>query len=167
VNSLFGPAGEFDSLFIKFGGSLWDMRNNNAGKLGNGSFNNANTPEEIVSNNVVAVAAGGSHSLFIKSEGSLWGMGDDAEGELGDGWSSSYSLVPEPEKLPPAWLRGTCFSPGTYWLLWSTNAALPLSQWTPVWTNTVVHRGPNNFSAPLPDDLLSHDPQRFYLLQAP
>ena len=37
---------------------------------------------------------------------------------------------------------------------------------TLVSTNTVVHRGQNNFSAPLPDDLRSKARQRFHVLQS-
>jgi alpha-tubulin suppressor-like RCC1 family protein len=156
-------AGAGHSFFIKSDGSLWGMGDNSSGQLGVGTTNNMNTPEEIVSNGVVAIAAGNEHSLFLKSDGSLWGMGDNSAGELGNG--SGSSLVPVKLAGGP-WLRGTCFAGGTYRLLSSTNAALPMSQWTPVWTNTIVHRGPNNFSAPLPADVLSHDPQRFYLLQS-
>jgi alpha-tubulin suppressor-like RCC1 family protein len=156
-------AGSAFSLFLKSDGSLWGMGDNSSVQLGVGTTNDVSTPEEIVSNGVVAVAAGSYHSLFLKSDGSLWGMGDNGFGELGNG--SSSPLVPEKLAGGP-WLRGTCFAGGTYRLLSSTNTALPVSQWTPVWTNTVVHRGPSNFSAPLPDDVLSHDPQRFYILQA-
>jgi alpha-tubulin suppressor-like RCC1 family protein len=156
-------AGAGFSLFIKSDGSLWGMGQNNYGQLGDGTLNFTNQPEEIVSNGVVAIAAGYNHTLFLKSDGSVWSMGDNSDGELGNG--SGSSLVPE-KVAGGLWLRGTCFAGGTHRLLSSTNAALPLSQWTPVWTNTVVQRGPNNFSAPLPDDLLSRDPQRFYTLQA-
>jgi Regulator of chromosome condensation (RCC1) repeat len=157
------PPADSHSLFIKSDGSLWGMGFNGDGALGDGTTNDVNTPEEILSNGVVAVSAGYNYSLFLKSDGSLWGMGDNTFGELGNG--PSRSLVPEKLAGGP-WLRGTCFAGGTYRLLSSTNAALPVSQWTPVWTNTIVHRGPNNFSAPLPDDLLSRDPQRFYILQS-
>ncbi len=50
-----------------------------------GTFNNTNRPERIVSSDVIAIAAGADHSLFLKSDGSLWGMGRNSEGELGNG----------------------------------------------------------------------------------
>ena len=38
-----------------------------------------------MSDDVVAIAAGGEHSLFLKSDGSLWGMGWNFYGQLGIG----------------------------------------------------------------------------------
>jgi Regulator of Chromosome Condensation (RCC1) repeat protein len=42
-------------------------------------------PEQIVSNNVVAVAAGYSGSLFLKKDGSVWGMGINWGSDYGEG----------------------------------------------------------------------------------
>ena len=66
------------------------------GQLGDGTYNNTNLPEEIVSSNVVAIAGGGFHSLFIKSDGSLWAMGDNESGQLGDG---TYNATNRPEMI--------------------------------------------------------------------
>ena len=83
---------------MKTDGSLWAMGNNYYGELGNGVPNSPtyvfNTPQQIVSNDVIAVAAGSSHSLFLKSDGSLWAMGWNSEGQLGDG-TTSDARVPE------------------------------------------------------------------------
>lgn len=92
------------SLFLRnvglvgFGKSLWGMGNNADGELGDGSYTTRYAPVEIVSSNVVAVAAGGSHSLFLKSNGSLWGMGYNGDGELGDG---TYNGQNVPEQIEP------------------------------------------------------------------
>jgi alpha-tubulin suppressor-like RCC1 family protein len=83
-------AGGDHSLFLKSDGSLWAMGGNVAGQLGDGTFNNTNRPEQIVSSNVTAIAAGGYHSLFLKSDGSLWAMGNNQYGQLGDG---TYATV--------------------------------------------------------------------------
>lgn len=77
------------SLFLKSDGSLWAMGNNSSGELGDGTTNNADLPELIVSNGVTAIAAGISHSLFLKRDGSLWSMGKNANGQLGDGTTNN------------------------------------------------------------------------------
>jgi alpha-tubulin suppressor-like RCC1 family protein len=86
--------GGYHSLFVKSDGSLWAMRWNVRGQLGDGTFDTAITLEEIVSNGVVAVAAGGYHSLFLKSDGSLWATGDNYDGQLGDG-TANNAVLPE------------------------------------------------------------------------
>jgi hypothetical protein len=53
---------------------------------------------------------------------------------------------------------------GRCYLLMSTNVALPLSQWTPVSTNTFDGNGHLNSSNNL---AIPGDPQRFYLLTTP
>ncbi len=92
-------AGQFHNLFIKSDGSLWVMGYNNDGQLGNQTFNNANLPQEIVSNNVTAIAGGDYHTLFVKSDGSLWAMGLNTDGELGDG---SLVATNMPEMIVPS-----------------------------------------------------------------
>lgn len=83
-------AGYRHSLFVKSDGSLWAMGTDDYGELGDGTntfnyyYKTNTSPEEIVSNNVTAVAAGAKFSLFLKSNGSLWGMGEDNIGQLGD-----------------------------------------------------------------------------------
>ncbi len=93
-------AGEWHSLFLKNDGSLWAMGWNEFGQLGDGAYNNngVNVPEQIVANNVTAIAAGWNHSLFLKSDGSLWAMGNNAYGQLGDGTYNSTG-VNLPEKI--------------------------------------------------------------------
>ena len=58
------------------------------GQLGDGTTTQRNSPVQIVSANVTAVACGASHSLFVKDDGSLWTMGRNLEGQLGDGTTS-------------------------------------------------------------------------------
>src|ERR1019366_7743056 len=82
-------AGGYHSLFLKSDGSLWATGDNPYGELGDGTFNNTNRPELIVTNNVTAIAAGDADSFFIKSDGSLWAMGWNQYGQLGDGTTSN------------------------------------------------------------------------------
>jgi len=91
-------AGNGHSLFLKSDGSLWAMGENVWGQLGDGgnNANGTNSPEEIVSNGVTAIAAGDSHSLFLKSDGSVWSMGNNGNGQLGDG---TYNSMNRPEQI--------------------------------------------------------------------
>jgi alpha-tubulin suppressor-like RCC1 family protein len=70
------------------------MGYNAFGQLGDGSTNNINQPEMIVTSNVIAVAAGMYHSLFLKDDGSAWAIGDDNAGQLGDGTHVNFTNWP-------------------------------------------------------------------------
>ena len=87
------------SLFLKSDGSLWVVGDNCYGELGDGTTDsdnyNTNLPEQIVTGNVTAIAAGEFHSLFLKSDGSLWGMGYNYYGQLGDGNYNIETALPE------------------------------------------------------------------------
>ena len=127
-----------NSLLLKSDGSLWATEND--------------VWTEIESSNVTAMAVGGGGQiLYIKTDGSLWGMGYNADGELGDGTTFDASL---PERIIPprqfvvtnlAVSAGTNlvfnglneFGGGSTIVLSSTNVAMPLNQWTPIWTNGV------------------------------
>ena len=59
-------AGFSYSLFIKSDGSLWGMGYNSFDAFDTGSiFVNTNLPQQLVSNFVIAVAAGGGHALYV------------------------------------------------------------------------------------------------------
>ena len=97
------------SLFLKKGGSVWAMGNNQYGQLGDGTNNNTNRPEQILPNNVTAIAAGYDHSLLLKSDGSLWAMGYNQYGQLGDGTDNNTN---RPEQIVPS--NVTAIAAGTY-----------------------------------------------------
>jgi hypothetical protein len=63
--------------------------------------------------------------------------------------------------------KATCQFGGTFHLLTSSDATQPLSQWTPVRTNSVTARGTNNFTATLINAVSPGAGQQFYILQSP
>ena len=86
-------AARWHSLFLKSDGSLWAM--------GDGAYTTnapygTNQPEQIVTSNVTAIAAGGGYSLILKSDGSLWAMGVNYYGQLGDGTTNN---IKNPEQI--------------------------------------------------------------------
>ena len=104
--------GEYHSLFLKSGGSLWAVGYNADGELGDGNNNTTNLPEGIVASNVTAIAAGGYHNLFLKNDGSLWAMGYNGYGELGDG---TYNATNRPEQIVAS--NVTAIAAGGYYSL--------------------------------------------------
>jgi alpha-tubulin suppressor-like RCC1 family protein len=176
-------AGEYHSLFLKSDGSLWTMGENDRGQLGDGTFNSTNQPEKIVTSNVTAIVAGLEHSLFLKSDGSLWAMGFNGYGQLGDGFGDQNHVdwgIPIPEQIcpppPPVLMEtilsntnlhftATCLFGGKFNLLANTNLDQPLNQWMPIWTNSVITRGADNFSATL-TNVVGSGSQQFFILQS-
>ena len=174
-------AGEYHSLFLKSDGSLWGMGWNQYAQLGNVTDDlSTNQPQEIVTSNVIAIAAGTDYSLFLKSDGSLWGMGDDAVGQLGDGfWGSFINETTVPEQIIPQpqpvltqvvsnadlQITAICGFGGDFYLLTSTNINQPLSEWTPIYTNTILYRYDNIFSATL-TNAVNFGSQQYYILQS-
>jgi hypothetical protein len=55
---------------------------------------------------------------------------------------------------------------GTFYLVSSTNAALPVSQWTPVWATEVESRYESQFSVTLSNVIPTGGPQQFFRLRA-
>ena len=169
-------AGGGFSLLIESDGSLWAMGANQSGALGDGtSGDSSDVPEKIVPGNVTAIAAGYGHSLFIESDGSLWATGYNYFGQLGDGTTNNVD-VPERIVPPPQLLISKInlsgmnlvlngnngFSGGSAVVLSSTNAATPLNQWRPIWTNGL---GNGAFSLTATNAVNPAYPQQFYMLQ--
>jgi hypothetical protein len=63
-------------------------------------------------------------------------------------------------------VNATCGFGGNFCLLGSTNLTLPLSQWTPLQTNSITSRGANNYSVTLTNAVITSGRQ-FYILQSP
>jgi alpha-tubulin suppressor-like RCC1 family protein len=183
-------AGGYHSLFLKSDGSLWGMGMDAEGQLGDGRYaiyppgvHGVEIPEMIEPSNVVAIAAGQYHSLYLKSDGSLWAMGQNDQGQLGDGFSpiafDDGTDIPEqvypvpPPQLVQSVSGGTDLQftvntgfGGTFYLLSSTNAALPSDQWTPIWTNEVDYRYQSQFSVTFSNVISTGGPQQFFRLKA-
>jgi alpha-tubulin suppressor-like RCC1 family protein len=183
-------AGGYHSLFLMSDGSLWGMGMNAEGQLGDGSYaiyppgvHGVDIPEMIVPSNVLAIAVGQYHSLFLKSNGSLWAMGQNTQGQLGDGFSAYnfYEGTDEPEQVypvpPPQLVQSVSGRTdlqftvssgfgGMFSLLSSTNIALPISEWTPVWTTQVDYRDESQFSLILSNVIPIGGPQQFFRLKA-
>ena len=180
-------AGGVHSLFLMSDGSMWGMGSDGQGQLG--TWPNIplapgiNVPEMIEPSNVVAIAAGQYHSLFLKSDGSLWAMGQNDQGQLGDGFSpiafDDGTDIPEqvypvpPPQLVQSVSGGTDLQftvntrfGATFYLLSSTNAALPVSQWSPVWTNEVDYRDESQFTLIFSNVIPTGGPQQFFRLKA-
>ena len=104
-------AGYYFTLLLKNDGSFWGMGENDAGQLGNGTYNNVEVPEQIPIpyGNVTAFAGGDLHCLFLHGDGSLWATGFNQYGQLGDG---TYN----PTNLPELIVAGnvTAIAAGAY-----------------------------------------------------
>jgi hypothetical protein len=183
-------AGGYHSIFLKSDGSLWAMGDDQYGQLGDSdlatnmlTFEETNAPEQIIASNVTAIAAGKFHTLIRMNDGSLWAMGNNEFGQIGDGFlegmqpygpSIPEKILPSPRpNLIQTIVSGTdlqfdanCGFGGTFYLLSSTNAELPLSQWTAVYTNAITFRFPNRFSATLANVIPTGGPQQFFRLLA-
>ncbi len=62
--------------------------------------------------------------------------------------------------------NATCGFGGNFYLLGSSNVALPLGQWLPLRTNTVTLRGANNYSVTLTNAVNSGVDRQFYILKS-
>ncbi len=71
--------------------SLFGFGYNSDGELGNGTYQNTNTPITIASG-VTTMVAGGYHTLFVKTDGTLWTMGLNLYGQLGNGTTTGTNL---------------------------------------------------------------------------
>lgn len=98
---------------------LVGMGENETGQLGDGTYNNTNSPEESFSvsgSGAISLVAGGfNHSLYVLSDGSLWAMGNDANGQLGAGGAASLMNTNLPEMIVSSGV--TAIAAGTYFSL--------------------------------------------------
>jgi uncharacterized repeat protein (TIGR01451 family) len=86
-------AGEYHSLALTSGGTVWAWGDNTFGELGNGTTTNSLVPIQVGGGftGAVAIAAGGDLSLAMKSGGTLWAWGNNSQGQLGNGTTTNSS----------------------------------------------------------------------------
>ena len=74
--------------------SLYDWGDNDFGQLGNGTNNINYISPFLLTNGVVAEAAGDYHSLYLDTNNTLWALGEDNYGQLGIGVVANFYANP-------------------------------------------------------------------------
>ncbi|MEK7078973.1 MAG: hypothetical protein AAB929_02785, partial [Patescibacteria group bacterium] len=75
------------SIALKDDGTVWAWGSNAYGQLGDGTWNDRNTPVQVSGlTGVSAVAAGRLHSIAIDFYRTVWTWGDGLSGQLGNGY---------------------------------------------------------------------------------
>lgn len=73
-------------LILNDDGTVWACGCNQDGELGIGTYENQDTPVQVLElSDVTSIAAGWFHSLAITKDGTVWAWGDNYWGELGTG----------------------------------------------------------------------------------
>ncbi len=75
-------------------GSLFGWGYNGFGQLGNGTNGNNFSIPTLLTNGVVAAAAGDNHSLYLDTNNTLWAVGQDNYGQLGIGVVANLYSTP-------------------------------------------------------------------------
>ena len=77
-------SGSSHSVSIQSDGSLWSWGMNTYGQLGDGTYDQKNSPVQILKGTSwKKVSAGRDHTLAIKSDGTLWAWGSNDDYQLG------------------------------------------------------------------------------------
>ncbi len=88
--------GDFHTMIVKKGGTLWAIGSNTYGQLGNGeSGNPKHLPVQVKQTNptdgdpipmtgVASVSAGDTHTMILKKNDTLWAVGNNESGQLGN-----------------------------------------------------------------------------------
>ncbi len=97
-------AGLMDSMALTSTGRVLAWGVNEAGELGNGTFNRSQVPVFVhlpANVRIVAISSGRQHCLALSKAGKVYAWGDDNAGQLGDGGNMPRNLpfkVPVPGK---------------------------------------------------------------------
>jgi alpha-tubulin suppressor-like RCC1 family protein len=82
-------AGTNHTLAVALDGTAYAWGANNLGQLGNGNYNNQNTPDAVYNigvmggKKIIAVAGGENHSLALTDDGMVYAWGSNSKGQLG------------------------------------------------------------------------------------
>lgn len=83
------------SLALRYDGTVWAWGDNESGQLGDGTYENKETPVQAVGlTGMTRIAAGGDRSFAVAADGTVWAWGANGSGGLGS------QLVPIKEPLP-------------------------------------------------------------------
>ena len=79
--------GDYHTLILKNGSTLWSTGYNKYGQLGLGDTTNRTTFTQITTNinDIKQIYCGGYHTLILENDGTLWGCGLNNVGQLGLG----------------------------------------------------------------------------------
>ena len=91
-------AGPTHLLLLRRDGSVWAWGENDAGQLGDGSFEASSDPKPSLATGAVEVAAGGRHSLAVTEDGAVRAWGDGASGQLGTGHHGRFARARRRER---------------------------------------------------------------------
>jgi len=81
-----GGGGYFQSIALKYDGTVWTWGSNLYGELGNGTYEPSNIPVQVLNlTDIIDVSAGGHHCLALKDDGTVWAWGYNEFGQLGIG----------------------------------------------------------------------------------
>jgi len=140
---LLASAGSYShTIAIKKDNSLWAWGQNGDGQLGDGTYNNRNTPTRIGSDtDWISIFTGHGHNVAIKTDGSLWAWGFNGEGQLGDGTYNNRN-TPTRTKEETDWINVSAgylrtMAIKTDGTLWAWGSVLNNNN-TPIYYNTPI-----------------------------
>jgi alpha-tubulin suppressor-like RCC1 family protein len=81
-----------NSMALMNDGTVWTWGYNTFGELGNGTYNDSNTPVQVIGlSNISAIAAVGWSNLALQN-GTVWAWGWNANGQLGDNSTNTVTM---------------------------------------------------------------------------
>jgi alpha-tubulin suppressor-like RCC1 family protein len=97
-------AGDYHSLAIEKGGTIWSWGFNNYGQLGHGNTTfTVDTPRQVQTlTNAIDVDGGFHHSLGIRADSTVWAWGENNYGQLGNGTFNDTSLPVQVKNIDSA-----------------------------------------------------------------